>query len=253
MRRCCSPSSTARASWSPPAATRSRTSCGFLALWQRELQAALPVPVWTSSLLQLAEQAALGRRCGVITIDAASLGRAPSRCRRGRCGDAGGRHHAGLGAAAHADARPGRTGRSRRRSPGAGRGRAAACSPSACRHLVLECTNLPPYAAALRVHSGLPVLDIVTLLNQRMAAQQRRSRTAASVCGVGHRYHRRVETAGDRHDFSDRISAAAPVPATRRHRPASLGGGRLRPVHRRAAGVAAAGGRPSAMRRRRCT
>ena len=48
------------------------TSCGFLALWQRELQAALqPVPVWTSSLLQLAELP--GRRCGVITIEAASL------------------------------------------------------------------------------------------------------------------------------------------------------------------------------------
>ena len=48
------------------------TSCGFLALWQSEMQAALPVPVWTSSLLQLAELRR--RRCGVITINAASLG-----------------------------------------------------------------------------------------------------------------------------------------------------------------------------------
>jgi hypothetical protein len=47
------------------------TSCGFLARWQRELQAALPVPLWSSALLQLAEQQALGRRCGVITIEAA--------------------------------------------------------------------------------------------------------------------------------------------------------------------------------------
>ena len=47
------------------------TSCGFLARWQPELQAALPVPVWTSSLLQIAELP--GRRCGVITIEAASL------------------------------------------------------------------------------------------------------------------------------------------------------------------------------------
>ena len=52
------------------------TSCGFLARWQHELQAALPVPVWSSALLQLAEQQALGRRCGVITIEAASLGAA---------------------------------------------------------------------------------------------------------------------------------------------------------------------------------
>jgi Asp/Glu/hydantoin racemase len=36
--------------------------------------------------------------------------------------------------------------------------------------LVLECTNLPPCSAALRAATGLPVLDIVTLLNQRVAA-----------------------------------------------------------------------------------
>jgi Asp/Glu/hydantoin racemase len=35
--------------------------------------------------------------------------------------------------------------------------------------LVLECTNLPPYAPALRAATGLPVLDVVTLLNARMA------------------------------------------------------------------------------------
>src|SRR5512133_3380537 len=50
------------------------TSCGFLARWQRELQAAVPVPLWSSALLQLAEAQAQGRRCGVITIEAASLG-----------------------------------------------------------------------------------------------------------------------------------------------------------------------------------
>ena len=52
------------------------TSCGFLALFQHELQAAVGVPVWTSSLLLVAElQTALpaGRRVGVVTADAASL------------------------------------------------------------------------------------------------------------------------------------------------------------------------------------
>ena len=43
-------------------ATVITSSCGFLVLFQRELQAALPVPVWTSSLLLLPElQAALAR------------------------------------------------------------------------------------------------------------------------------------------------------------------------------------------------
>jgi len=30
---------------------------------------------------------------------------------------------------------------------------------------VLECTNLPPYADALRQHLGLPVYDMVTAVN----------------------------------------------------------------------------------------
>jgi hypothetical protein len=47
-----------------------------------------------------------------------------------------------------------------------------------CRHpevnaLVLECTNLPPYAHALRQRTGLPVWDVVTLLEGRMADLQR--------------------------------------------------------------------------------
>src|SRR5262245_17493143 len=52
------------------------TSCGFLAAFQPELAAALPVPVATSSLLQAAWIAPLlpaGRRVGIVTIDAAAL------------------------------------------------------------------------------------------------------------------------------------------------------------------------------------
>jgi hypothetical protein len=37
---------------------------------------------------------------------------------------------------------------------------------------VLECTNLPPYAGALRRATGLPVHDILTLLHHRMATLQ---------------------------------------------------------------------------------
>ena len=144
------------------------TSCGFLARWQRELQAALPVPVWSSSLLKLAELR--GQACGVITIEAASLTR---------------RHFEAVGAdpatpvegitpgsplhrtlledrteldAADAQAQVLAAGaRLRARHPG-------------LRALVLECTNLPPYADALRAATGLPVHHIVSLLHERMAA-----------------------------------------------------------------------------------
>ncbi len=150
------------------------TSCGFLALWQRELQAALSVPVWTSSLLQLAGQRALGRRCGVITIEATSLGPA---------------HFEGVGADPATPVEGITPGSALHRTlmqdlPGLDVAEAQqqvldAAQRLRLRHpeidtLVLECTNLPPYASALRAATGLQVLDVVTMLNQRMAALRSR-------------------------------------------------------------------------------
>lgn len=144
------------------------TSCGFLALWQRELQAALPVPVWTSSLLQLAESP--HRRFGVITIEAASLtpahfeavGADPDTPVEGIT--PGSPLHCtllqDLPVLDEADAQAQVLAAARRlrlRHPGIDT-------------LVLECTNLPPYAPALRKSTGLEVLDVTTLLKARMAA-----------------------------------------------------------------------------------
>ena len=146
------------------------TSCGFLALWQQELQAALAVPVWTSALLQLAEQQSLGRRCGVITIDAASLSAA---------------HLLAVGAAAATPVEgitpdsplhrtlmldlPQLDPADARHQVLAAARRLLARQPE-IDTLVLECTNLPPHAPALSAATGLQVLDVVTLLNRRMAA-----------------------------------------------------------------------------------
>ena len=50
------------------------TSCGFLALFQRELAASVRVPLWTSSLLLVGEieaRLAPGRRVGIVSADAA--------------------------------------------------------------------------------------------------------------------------------------------------------------------------------------
>jgi len=143
------------------------TSCGFLALWQRELQAALPVPVWTSSLLELAELRS--QRCGVITIEAASLtaahfeavgadpatpveGITPgSPLHRSLLEDRPELDMADAEALVLAAAA-----RLRERQPG-------------LQTLLLECTNLPPYADALRRATGLPVHDVITMLHRRMA------------------------------------------------------------------------------------
>lgn len=144
------------------------TSCGFLARWQRELQAALPVPVWTSALLLLAELQ--GRRAGVITIEAASLG-APEFEAVG-ADPATPVEGIAPGSALHRtlleDLPALDVDDAAAQVVAAGR-RLLARVP-ALDTLVLECTNLPPYAGALRAATGCQVHDVTTLLNARMAA-----------------------------------------------------------------------------------
>jgi hypothetical protein len=144
------------------------TSCGFLARWQRELQAALPVPVWTSALLALADLP--GRRCGVITIEAASLG-APHFLAVG-ADPATPVEGIAPGSPLHRtllEDRPELDAADAQVQVLAAGARLLAREPGVDT-LVLECTNLPPYADALRRATGLPVHDIVTVLNARMAA-----------------------------------------------------------------------------------
>ena len=152
------------------------TSCGFLALFQRELAAALPVPVWTSSLLLLPETALAlqgwhtGRRAGVVTVDAASLspdhlravGADPATPIEGLAADSTLRRSLledlpTLDEAAAEREVVAAALRLVRREPRLGA-------------IVLECTNMPPYAAAVRAASGLPVHDVTTLLKARWAA-----------------------------------------------------------------------------------
>ena len=147
------------------------TSCGFLALFQREMAAALTVPVWTSSLLLVADvEASAGRRVGVVTADAASLTA---------------EHLAAVGASAETpieglavDSRFRRTlledraeldlAEAEQATVAAAR-RLVARRPDVA-EIVLECTNMPPYADAVRAATGRPVHDITTLVRARFAA-----------------------------------------------------------------------------------
>jgi hypothetical protein len=143
------------------------TSCGFLAPMQRELAAALPVPVATSALLQVAWAAPLlapGRRVGVITIDARALG--PRHLQAaGAPADtpiAGLPADGELATAIFGDRDRLDRGRALKEVVAAGR-RLVADHPEVGA-IVLECTNLPPYRNALAAATGLPVLDCNTLL-----------------------------------------------------------------------------------------
>jgi hypothetical protein len=145
------------------------TSCGFLVLFQQPLQAALPVPVWTSSLLLLPElQATRGaRRVGVLTADADSLGAD---------------HLAAAGAATDTPVEGLARGSAFQRcllenQPSFDVDDARAATVDAARRLVarhpdvttivLECTNLPPYAEAVRAATGCAVHDLTTLIAAR--------------------------------------------------------------------------------------
>jgi hypothetical protein len=136
------------------------TSCGFLAAGQAALQAAVQVPVLSSSLLQVA-------RCprpGILTIDAASL-------------DAGLLAAAGVPAGTPVQGvAPGCEFQRRilgneatldlaqaERDVVAG-ARALLKAHPDLRSIVLECTNMPPYRDAVAQATGLPVFDIETLL-----------------------------------------------------------------------------------------
>lgn len=141
------------------------TSCGFLVLLQRELQSVSAVPVVTSSLLLLPQLLRAEARVGVLTISAERLG--PEHL--GAAGvareqlasvvvqgvdPAGEFAGAILGNRAEMDL--GRAGDDVVAAAVALREHAPDLST-----VVLECTNMPPYADRIRAVTGLRVLSLV--------------------------------------------------------------------------------------------
>ncbi len=138
------------------------TSCGFLALYQRELEALSPVPVATSALLLI--RTLKGRKVGVITASAENL--TPAHF---KAVDAPGNTPVqGLpsdGAFAATFLRNGLTlDRDAVERETVAAGRALVAKHPGLDGIVLECTNLPPYKKALEQALGLQVLDVLDLL-----------------------------------------------------------------------------------------
>jgi hypothetical protein len=145
------------------------TNCGFLSLFQAELAAAVQVPVATSSLMQVPWVQALlppGRRVGILTVSRGSLTPA---------------HLAAAGVPLDAPVEGTETGQeffrvlikaekadmdiARAEQDILSAGRALVARHPEVGAIVLECTNMPPYAAALQAELDLPVFDIYTLVN----------------------------------------------------------------------------------------
>jgi hypothetical protein len=144
------------------------TNCGFLSLFQKQLAEATGVPVATSSLIQVPwVQATLppGKRVGVITVSGKSLTPA---------------HLEGAGVPVDTPFIGTEDGCEFFRTLVLGEkddlddelaeedildaGRRLLARHPDIGAFVLECTNMPPYAAALQAAFGLPVYDIYSLV-----------------------------------------------------------------------------------------
>jgi len=145
------------------------TTCGFLAMFQREMAAAVNIPVFTSSLMQVPLVYAMlkpSQKVGIITIHAASLTQ---------------RHLSSVGVdkvphvimgtegeeefsrAILNDEMELDVGKSRGDLVNVAKGMISDHPEVGA--IVLECTNMPPHAAAIQGEVGLPVFDIYTLTN----------------------------------------------------------------------------------------
>jgi Asp/Glu/hydantoin racemase len=143
------------------------TTCGFLSLYQRDLAAHVGVPVATSSLMQAPFIQRLlppGKRVGIVTISAASLtprhleavGADPATPFVGT--DAGREFsRAIIGDAAMLDV-------AAAEQDILDAGQALVATHADIGAVLLECTNMAPYARALREHLGLPVFDIYSFV-----------------------------------------------------------------------------------------
>jgi hypothetical protein len=143
------------------------TSCGFVAICQAELARRCPLPMVASSLCQVPlVQAALpaGRRVGVITIDArkltpAHLAAVGAPADTPFVGTEGGAELTRIIEQDLPELDPARACQDVLEA-----GEALVAKAPEVGAIVLECTNMAPYARALGAHLGLPVFDILSLL-----------------------------------------------------------------------------------------
>jgi hypothetical protein len=145
------------------------TNCGFLSLFQRELAAAVGVPVATSSLMQVPWVQAMlppGQRVGIVTVSKASLTEAHLAAAgvpldAPIAGTEGGQEFFRVLIKAEKEELD--IGLAQQDILDAGRALVAAHPEVGA--IVLECTNMPPYAAVLREAVGRPVHDVYSMVS----------------------------------------------------------------------------------------
>jgi hypothetical protein len=148
------------------------TCCGFLAIYQRELAEHLDVPVATSSLLQIPlvlQTLRPDQSVAVLTVNGATLTvehlgavgvdeRHLARVRIFGLEDTEHLYPMIIGKITELDVR-------RACAEVVAAASRAVQQDNTIGAFVFECTNLPPYAAAVRRATGLPVWDATSLIN----------------------------------------------------------------------------------------
>ena len=155
------------------------TNCGFLSIFQKEIAAAVGVPVATSSLMQVPwVQATLppGKRVGLVTVSGSTLTPA---------------HLEGAGVPLDTPLTGTENGReffivlieaekddmdvTLAEQDVVEAAKALVAAHPDVGAIVLECTNMPPYAAAVQAATGLPVYDIYSMITWFHAGLRPRS------------------------------------------------------------------------------
>ncbi|WP_170405526.1 aspartate/glutamate racemase family protein [Ruegeria arenilitoris] len=144
------------------------TNCGFLSLFQKELSDAVPVPVVTSSLMQVDmvnRTLPAGKRAGVLTISASTLTQdhlqaalVPQDTPIGTT--EGGREFTRVILENEMSLDVGKA-----RADNVEAALALQSNHPELGAIVLECTNMCPYAVDIQQATGLPVYSMVTLVN----------------------------------------------------------------------------------------
>jgi hypothetical protein len=154
------------------------SDCGFMALFQEEMADALPVPVFLSSLLQIPiinRTLRQGEKIGIIAADGDSVTERHLRSvgwNETMPLKITGMHDQPGFRAAILDEK-GLLDFPRVEAEVVGKARELV-QDEAVRAILLECSNLPQYAAAVQEATGLPVFDFNTMINYFFSALVRR-------------------------------------------------------------------------------
>lgn len=143
-------------------------ACGFMALFQKEIQAAVSIPVFMSSLLQVPFIYQMtGKRVAIISADSSNLKQEHLH----GCGispdipiavDGMEKNQAFTQAIFYAD---GTLDDDAIREGVVDLAREMQIKHADIGAFLLECSDLPPYAHAVQAATGLPVFDFITMIN----------------------------------------------------------------------------------------